>query len=73
MLPSTHREGESYFCGFLQMLSTAATFEVSVVFLQCSLPCQGPKGVRAPDLRTQNSEASGLRTKINRAPGLPRN
>ena len=28
-----------FFCRFLQMLSTAATIEVSVVYLQCSVPC----------------------------------
>ena len=28
-----------FFCHFLQMLSTAATIEVSVVYLQCSVPC----------------------------------
>ena len=33
---STHRE---FFCRFLQILSTAATIKVSVVYLQCSLPC----------------------------------
>ena len=32
-----------------------------------------PKGFGASSLRTQKSEAPGLRTKINRAPGLPRN
>ena len=30
---------ETVFCRFLQMLSTAATIEVSVVYLQCSVPC----------------------------------
>ena len=28
-----------FFCRFLQMLSTAATIEVSDVYLQCSVPC----------------------------------
>ena len=28
-----------FFCRFLQILSTAATIEVSVVYLQCSVPC----------------------------------
>ena len=32
---STHR----FLCRFLQMLSTAATIKVSVVYLQSSLPC----------------------------------
>ena len=32
-----------------------------------------PKGFGAPGLRTQNSGALALRTKINRAPGLPKN
>ena len=36
---STHRELESFLSRFLRMLSTAATFKVSVVYLQCSLPC----------------------------------
>ena len=36
---STHREWESFLCRFLQMLSTAATIKVSVVYLQSSLPC----------------------------------
>ena len=36
---STNRERESFLCFFLQMLSTAATIKVSVVYLQCSLPC----------------------------------
>ena len=40
LLLSTHREWESFqLCRILQMLSTAATIEVSVVYLQCSLPC----------------------------------
>ena len=30
---------DTVFCRFLQMLSTAATIEVSVVYLQCSVPC----------------------------------
>ena len=30
---------ETVFCRFLQMLSTAATIEVSDVYLQCSVPC----------------------------------
>ena len=30
---------ETVFCRFLQMLSTAATIEVSVVYLQCIVPC----------------------------------
>ena len=33
---STHHEGESFLCRFLQMLSTAVTIKVSVVYLQCS-------------------------------------
>ena len=33
---STHREGESFLCRFPQMLSTAVTIKVSVVYLQCS-------------------------------------
>ena len=37
---STHRKWESFLCRFLQMLSTAATIKVSVVYLQSSLPCQ---------------------------------
>ena len=28
-----------FFCRFLQMLSTAATIEVSILYLQCSVPC----------------------------------
>ena len=28
-----------FFCRFLQMLSTVAAIKVSVVYLQCSLPC----------------------------------
>ena len=36
---STHREWESFLYRFLQMLSTAATIKVSVVYFQCSLPC----------------------------------
>ena len=36
---STHREWERFLCRFLQMLSTAATIKVSVVYLQSSLPC----------------------------------
>ena len=40
---STHREWESFPYRLLQMLSTAATIKewikVSVVYLQCSLPC----------------------------------
>ena len=28
-----------FFCRFLQMLSTAATIEVRVLYLQCSVPC----------------------------------
>ena len=36
---SAHREWEIFLCRFLQMLSTAATIKVSVVYLQCSLPC----------------------------------
>ena len=28
-----------FFCRFLQMLSTVATIEVSVVYMQCSVPC----------------------------------
>ena len=28
-----------FFCCFLQMLSAAATIEVSVLYLQCSVPC----------------------------------
>ena len=39
LLMSTHRERESFLCRFLQMLSTATTIKVSVVYLQCSLPC----------------------------------
>ena len=39
LLLSTHREWESFLCRFLQMPSTAATIKVSVVYLQCSLPC----------------------------------
>ena len=35
----THREWESFLSRFLQMLSTAATIKVSVVYLQSSLPC----------------------------------
>ena len=39
LLLSTHREWESFqLCRILQMLSIAATIEVSVVCLQCSLP-----------------------------------
>ena len=37
---STHREWESFLCRFLQMLSTAATIKVSIVYLQSSLPCE---------------------------------
>ena len=37
---STHREWESFLCRFLQMLSTAVTIKVSVVYLQCSSPCE---------------------------------
>ena len=33
---STHREGESFLCRLSQMLSTAVTIKVSVVYLQCS-------------------------------------
>ena len=36
---STHREWERFLCRFLQMLSTAATIKVCVVYLQSSLPC----------------------------------
>ena len=36
---STHREWESFLCRFLQMLSTAATIKVSIVYLPSSLPC----------------------------------
>ena len=36
---STHREWESFLCRFLQMLSTAVTIKVSVVYLQSSLLC----------------------------------
>ena len=39
LFQSTHREWESFLCRFLQMLSTAATIKVSVVYLQSSLPC----------------------------------
>ena len=35
---STHREWESFLSRFLQMLLTAATIKVSVVYLQSSLP-----------------------------------
>ena len=36
---STHRKSGSFLCRLLQMLSTAATIKVSVVYLQSSLPC----------------------------------
>ena len=36
---STHRKWESFLCRFLQVLSTAATINVNVVYLQCSFPC----------------------------------
>ena len=39
MLLATHREWESFLCRFLQMLPTAATIKVRIVYLQCSLLC----------------------------------
>ena len=50
-----------------------ATYDILLGRHICLTRSRVPKGFRAPGLRTQNSGAPRLRTKINRAPGLPRN